>query len=62
MEGYVDVSGALLERRQSHKSDISHLIAQTHQQTAAPRWSGSSLIFQLFGCRSHRRSEFWIKH
>jgi len=55
------VDGALFEHRQSHKSDVSHLIAQTRQQTAAPRWSDSLLIFQLFGCRSHRHSEFWIK-
>lgn len=56
------VNRALLKHRQSHKSDVSYLIAQTSQQTAAPRWSGSSLIFQLFSCRGHGRSEFWIKH
>lgn len=56
------VHGGLLGNGQSHNGDVSHLITQTCQQTAEPRWSDSSLILQLFSCRSQSHGESWIKH
>lgn len=56
------VHGGLLGNGQAHNGDVSHLITQTCQQTAEPRWSDSSLILQLFSCRSQSHGESRIKH